>query len=278
MRAILFFCLFFNFFCGLINAQSIKIVSLAPSITEVVFALGLGNELIGVTTFSNYPYKARTLPKIGTYTHLNLEKIIQLDPDIIIGTYDGNREYDINILRKLGFYVYMTNPRNIKDTLNMIYHVAVVLGVPNKGKILKYQLENRIIKVINKVKFLKKVKVFFQINSKPIISVNKNTFQNDLIRLAGGINITENEPIRYPRISIEEVIYKKPEVIIISSMQKGGIFEKMRDEWLQWKSIPAVKNHRIYLVNSDIVDRASPRLVKGLEVIAHLLHPEVNWR
>jgi iron complex transport system substrate-binding protein len=119
--------------------------------------------------------------------------------------------------------------------------------------------------------------VFLQINLRPMMTVNENTFHNDLINLAGGINMTANEPITYPRISIEEVIDKEPDIIIISSMDRGGEFEKAREDWMEWTSIPAVKDNRVFLIDSDLIDRPSPRIVQGLEVMARLIHPEINW-
>ena len=276
-------CLLFYFIVSFLIssiafANELRIVSLAPSITEIIFALGMGDHLVGVTIFSNYPPEAKKLPKIGTYIHLNLEKILWLRPDIAIGIYDGNRKSEIEILKEAGIQVYMTNPRNVNDVLYDIRKIGSVLGVPERGKALSKRLEKRVKRVINKVRPLKKVRVFLQINIKPIITVNKDTFQNDLIRLAGGINIAENEPIRYPKISIEEIINRKPEVIIISCMEVGGKFEEAKKEWMKWKSIPAVRDDRIYLVNSDLLDRASPRLIEGLELLARLIHPEVNWQ
>jgi iron complex transport system substrate-binding protein len=109
------------------------------------------------------------------------------------------------------------------------------------------------------------------------MTVNKNTFHHDIIRLAGGINMTEDAVINYPRISIEEVITKKPDVLIISSMERGGRFENARQEWLKWTSIPAVKNNRVHLIDSDLIDRPSHRIVAGVEAMARLIHPEVDW-
>jgi iron complex transport system substrate-binding protein len=110
------------------------------------------------------------------------------------------------------------------------------------------------------------------------MTVNKNTYHHDLIRLAGGRNMSEDEPITYPRISLEDVILRKPDVIIISSMERGGRFEKARQAWLRWKSIPAVKNNRVHLIDSDLIDRPSPRIIDGLEEMAKIIHPEVDWK
>jgi iron complex transport system substrate-binding protein len=109
------------------------------------------------------------------------------------------------------------------------------------------------------------------------MTVNRNTFHHDLIHLAGGTNMTADEPITYPRLSLEEVIRRKPEVILVSSMERGGRFEKARQDWMAWKSIPAVKKGRVHLIDSDLIDRPSPRIIQGLEDMARLLHPEVIW-
>jgi iron complex transport system substrate-binding protein len=106
------------------------------------------------------------------------------------------------------------------------------------------------------------------------MTVNRNTFHHDLIRLAGGKNMTGDEPVTYPRISLEEVIRRKPEVILISSMERQGRFEKARREWFQWRSIPAVQTGRVHLIESDLIDRPSPRLIEGLEKMAVFIHPE----
>jgi iron complex transport system substrate-binding protein len=116
--------------------------------------------------------------------------------------------------------------------------------------------------------------VFLQIHIQPIMTVNRNTVHHDLIHLAGGENMAADEPVTYPRISLEEVIRRKPEVILISSMEREGRFEKARQDWLQWTSIPAVQKGRVHLIDSDLIDRASPRVVDGLEIMAKLLHPE----
>jgi iron complex transport system substrate-binding protein len=109
------------------------------------------------------------------------------------------------------------------------------------------------------------------------MTINKDSFLHDLIQLAGGRNMAEDEPITYPRISLEEVIKRKPEVIIISSMERGGRFEAARLEWLKWASIPAVKDGRVHLIDSDLIDRPSPRIIEGLEVMASFIHPKVKW-
>ena len=109
------------------------------------------------------------------------------------------------------------------------------------------------------------------------MTVNRNTFHNDLIRLSGGRNMSADASITYPRISIEEVIRRKPDVILVSSMERGGRYERARQEWMKWHSIPAVKNNRVHLIDSDLIDRPSPRIIDGLESMARLVHPDIHW-
>lgn len=254
-----------------------RIVSLAPSITEILYSLGIGERVVGVTKFSSYPPEAALKPKVGSYIDLNAEKIISLFPDLVIGTVDGNQPWVVEILEEAGIQVFIVNPRNVKEVIDTIATLGEVCRVAKRADVIVGQLTRRLNHIINRIASRKRPLVFLQINVKPIMTVNRNTFHHDLIRLAGGRNLAENEPITYPRISLEEVIIRKPEVIIISSMERGGRFEQARRRWLTWPSIPAVKNKRVHLIDSDLIDRPSPRIIKGLEEMARIIHPEVSW-
>jgi iron complex transport system substrate-binding protein len=165
----------------------------------------------------------------------------------------------------------------VRDVIATITEIGNLCGVSEKAGQLVSSLNKRLDLIESLVASADKPLVFLQINVSPIMTVNKNTFQNDLIKLAGGINMTADEPITYPRISIEEVIRKRPDIIIITSMENGGEFEKAKGDWMKWPSIPAVKNKRVYLTNPDLVDRPSQRIIDGLEAMVKLIHPEVNW-
>jgi iron complex transport system substrate-binding protein len=254
-----------------------RIVTLAPSITEILYFLGLEDRVVGVTQFSYYPPEAKLKPKVGSYIDLNVEKIISLSPDLVIGTADGNQPGIVDLLEQAGIPVFIVNPRNIRQTIDTVAIVGRLCGVLKKASALSMQLSQRVDHIIERTKSERRPLVFLQINLRPIMTINKDTFLHDLIQLAGGRNMTENEPITYPRISLEEVIRKKPEVIIISSMERGGRFEAARVEWLKWTSIPAVKEGRVHLIDSDLIDRPSPRIIEGLEAMARFIHPEVKW-
>lgn len=260
-----------------LNGAPERIVPLAPSLTEILYFIGLGDRVVGVTNHCNYPKEAALKPKVGSYVDLNVEKIIDLSPQLVIGTIDGNSRSLIDLLDQAGIKVYLVNPRNVMQAIETIEVLGEVCGVPERANDLSFALRKRVNVIKEKIKSRGRPKVFLEIHLKPIMTVNRNTFHHDLIRLAGGVNLFQDEPITYPRISLEEVIRREPEVILISSMERGGTFETARRAWLKWTSIPAVRNGRVYLIDSDIIDRPSPRIVEGLEQMARFIHPDVSW-
>ncbi len=254
-----------------------RIVSMAPSLTEILYYLGLGDHVVGVTQFSYYPPEAAHKPKVGSYINLNVERIISLNPDLAIGTADGNKASVVRLLEQVGIPVYIVNPRKVRDVISTIAALGDLCGVGRKAKELTSCLVRRVDYISKKTAGLRRPLVFLQINMKPIMTVNRNTFHHDVIQLAGGENMSQDEPVTYPRISVEEVIKRNPEIIIISSMERGGRFEQARQEWFKWSVIQAVKERRIHLVESDLLDRPSPRIIEGVDIMARLIHPEVEW-
>ena len=251
-----------------------RIVSLAPNITESLFALGLNSEIAGVTMFSDYPSTARLKPKVGSFINVSLEKIVALAPDLIIATANGNKKETILHLARLGFPVYVIHPECFEDIFRSILNIGRITGREGDANKLVETLRNRVRHVISKTRGLKRPKVFFQIGIDPIVSVGKGTIHNRLITLGGGTNIAGDVEIEYPRLNIEKIISAKPDIIIMSSMKRGEDFVRVKNTWEKWKDIPAVKNNRIYIINSDLIDHSSPRIVDGLEQLARCIHPE----
>ena len=255
-----------------------RIIPLAPSLTEILYHLGLGDKVVGVTNHCNYPPDAAAKPKVGSYINLNVEQIVSLAPDLVIGTVDGNERAVVEILEKAGIPIYLVNPRNVREAILTMALLGELCGVEQAAKALAAELTGRVDQVVLMTASREKPLVFLQINLQPIMTVNSRTMHHDLIRLSGGRNMTAEEPITYPRIGMEEIIRRQPDVILISSMERGGRFEKAREEWLKWASIPAVKTGRVHLIDSDLIDRPSPRVVEGLEIMAKLIHPGIDWR
>ena len=251
-----------------------RIVSLAPNITEILFSLGLDEEIVGVSIHCNFPEKAKTKPRVGSYISLDYEKITSLNPDLIVATGAGNTRDMVDRLGKLGFPSYVIYPKNFNDILKSMLHIGEVVNRGKEARGITEEMKKRSQRVIDLTKGLPRPKVFIQIGDGPIVTVGKGSFADDLIRLAGGENIAGKEKEVYPRFGMEEILKRSPEVIVISSMNPKGDYQKILQEWNRWETIPAVKNGRIHLIDSDLLDRPSPRIINGLEELAKVLHPD----
>jgi iron complex transport system substrate-binding protein len=252
-----------------------RIISLAPSITEIIYALGQGNRLKAVTRYSDFPVDATKLPKIGSYVRIDLERVVALNPDLCIATKDGNPKEVIDRLESLKIPVYVVNPRNLDTMLGTILEIGEILNVGDNAETLVASLQNRIQRVKSMVaQTNRRPRVFFQIGISPIVSVGTDTFLHELIVLAGGENLAEGK-IPYPRFSKEQVLALAPEIFIITSMARQAVFEHVKAEWRHWPNMPAVRDERIFLVDSNLFDRPSPRLVDGLEILTNLIHPQL---
>jgi len=252
-----------------------RIVSFAPSITEIIFALGREDRLKGVSRFSDFPPEARQLPSVGSYISLDLEKIVALKPDLCFATRDGNPKDIVRRLAAFNIPVYAVNPKGLDAVMETIHRIGEVLNAAPKADAIIDQMRTRISRVKRWVaKAHRRPRVFFQIDISPIVSVGTPTLINELIEIAGGINLAKG-PTPYPRFSREQVLSLSPDVIIITSMARGGRFEQVKSEWNRWPSVPAVRNHRIVMVDSNLFDRPSPRLAEALEILARLINPDL---
>jgi len=255
------------------NPQSI--IALAPSITEIIYDLGQERRLVGVTQYSTYPPEAESLPRVGSYVRLDIEKIVALKPDLCFAIKDGNPKHIVDTIVSLGIPVYVINPRNLEEIMDTITRLGSLLQAEKSASELVSDMEKRIEQVKAQVrKGDHRPRVFFQIDAEPLFSAGTDTFIHELIKLAGGINTTAG-PVSYPRYSWEDIIVLQPEIVVISSMAGGLTPEYLLKSWKQWDLLSAVKNDRIYVVNAELFDRPTPRLVDGLEVIAAIIHPEL---
>lgn len=250
-----------------------RVVALAPSITEIVYALGQQRRLKGVTRFSDYPEAAKTLPRVGSYVHLDVERIAALQPDLCIGVKDGNPLTVVNRLQTLGIPFYAVHPIDLETVMQSIETIGTLLDAAEAARQTVAQMRRRIDRVKARVADADhRPRVFVQIGVSPIVSVGNRTFIHQLITLAGGVNVAVGEA-PYPRFSREQVISLAPEVMVISSMARATVFEKVKAEWMQWTAIPAVRRQAVFIAPTNIFDRPTPRLVEGLEQMARYIHP-----
>lgn len=249
-----------------------RIVSLAPNITETLFALGCNDEIVGVTVHCNYPAAALKKARVGDLINPSLEKIVSLEPDLVICTADGNSKDTAVLLEKMHIPVYVVNPGTLGEIIDMVLHIGMITGRESAASALADSLGLRVEGVARRASTLPKPRVFFQFGTEGLITAGNNTFLNELITCAGGINIAADAPIRYPRFSIEEIVEMGPDFILVASMKNNESPARAKAFWQKWNTIPAVLNDDIYLIDSDYVTRPSPRIIDGLEQIFDILH------
>jgi iron complex transport system substrate-binding protein len=258
-----------------VPADPRRVVALAPSVTEIVYALGQEARLVGVTRYSNYPPAAEALPQVGSYIQLDVERIVALRPDLCIAVKDGNPIAAVEQLESLGLAVYAINPQDLETVMQSVQALGALLHAETRAESVVNDMRGRIRRVRERVaQASRRPTLFFQIGVSPIVSVGSPTFIHTLIELAGGVNVAAGAS-PYPRFSREQVIALAPEVIVISAMERAAQFEQVKAEWMQWPAIPAVRNGAVFIAPNDLFDRPSPRLVEALEVLATFLHPEL---
>lgn len=255
-----------------------RIISLAPSVTETLFAVGAGERVRGVTIFCNYPPEVENLPKVGQFARFNLENILILRPELVVATSDAPSETIMYELDRYGIPLHTVNASNIEETIAGIRSIGHAVGKDKKADEIASDMERRLNKVETLVSDLAPVKTLIVYGHEPLILAGPGTFADDIIRVASGINIASDARIKYPRYSIERIVLEGPEVIIEAGHVGLGKFESEKAEsfWESWPSIPAVKNGRIEVVDADLLCRPGPRIIEGLEAVARALHPEIG--
>ncbi len=252
-----------------------RIISLAPNITEILFALGLGARVVGVTTYCDFPAEAKTKEKVGDTIQPNLERIIALKPDLVIITTSSQLEKITRQLDELKIPVYVSNPRTVAEVSRSILNIGELTGATERAQAVAADMEQRIQAVRNRVKDLPRPRVFYVLQNAPLITAGHNTFINDLITLAGGESISGAERADYPQFSRETVIARAPEIIIVPESH-GAELVSLAEVRRDFAATPAVRAGRIVSINPDLTDRPGPRIVEGLEQLASAIHEQKN--
>lgn len=239
-----------------------RIVSLAPSLTELLYAAGAGAQVVGVSEYSDFPPAARTLPIVGRYDLLDMETIVALAPDLIVAWRSGNPRSAVQSLIDLGFNVYVAEPTTIASIADHIERFATLAGTQAAGLAAAEHFREALALLDNTYRNRKQVRVFYQVWNEPLISVGGNELINDIIRLCGGSNIFDDLGLA-PKVSEEAVLLRDPAVIIASGMDASR--PAWLDDWLRWPQLQAVANGHLYFVPPDLVQRHSLRVLSGTE-------------
>ena len=249
MKKLLFPLLLLLPLCAAVAEPPKRIISLAPHLTEMLFEIGAGEQLVGTVSYSNYPEAATRIPVIGSYNRLDLEAILAQRPDLILGWESGNATAELERLRALGIPLHISEPRKLEDVATVMESLGTLIGQ-------QYQQQ-------------RPLRVFYQVWNRPLITINGEQIISHVIELCGGINVFANLDSLSPQISVEAVLERDPQVIVASGMDAS------RPEWLDggshYPTLQAVQQGDLYHVPPDILQRHGPRLLQGAEQLCKAL-------
>lgn len=254
-----------------VKPQPQRIISLAPSITEILFALQLDVRVVGVTSYCDFPAAAQAKEKVGDTLKPNLERLIALQPDLVLISTASQLEKITQQLDQLGIPVFVTNPKSVAGVLVSIRKIGELTDTTPRAEELAAEMEARITAVQHEVTAATAPRVLYILQLSPLITAGKNTFINDLITQAGGRSISGEEAADYPQFSRETALARAPEVIIVPESHGTELvnIEAVRQAFA---TTPAIKNNRLVRVNPDLIDRPGPRIVEGLEALRAGIH------
>ena len=259
-----------------IPAQVDRVVSLAPNLTEIVFAVGAGNRLVGRTSYCDYPPEAKAIPEVGDTIHPNIEPIIALKPQVVLVSTASQLEVFTQQLQGQSIAVFVTDPHDLEGVFRSIEQIGEIVGEKDRASQLVQKLQERTNAVQQAVKLKPLVRVFYQASNEPLYTAGRDSFVTDLMRRAGAASVTADVPGAWPKYSNESALAARPEAVILPTGGSMGAANASVAEAL--RQSPAALQGRVYKINDDHLARPGPRLVDGLEEMAHALHPDAFGR
>ena len=250
-----------------------RLVSIAPSVTESLYDLGLEGRLVGDTDYCDDPPQAKSIPHVGGTLNPNLERIVALKPDLVLGTPEANRRETADQLERLGIPLYGVTANTLDSTLQSLEDLGRILDWDQPTQKLVASLSARVAAVDKRVQGKRRPKVLFVVQYRPLITAGRTTFISNVIRRAGGTSISDDMNAEWPHMGLEDVLSRSPDVILFPRTEA---FTPALDEFQKlpgWRDLKAVRNRHIYFVSETIM-RTSPRLIDALEELTNILHPE----
>jgi iron complex transport system substrate-binding protein len=249
-----------------------RVISLAPNLTEIVFAVGAGRTLVGNTTYCDYPAEAKNVEKVGDTLHPSLERIIALKPQVVLVSTASQLEVFTEQLKSHNIAVFVTDPHDLEGVFRSIEQIGEIVGNVEQARALVSSLRVRVVALDNALKEFPRVRVFYQLSAEPLYTAGHDSFVTDLLKRAGADSVTANVPGAWPKYSAEAALAAKPEAIILPT--GGSMGEGNGTVASALVRSPAAQHGRVYKINDDHLVRPGPRAVDGLEEMARALHPE----
>jgi iron complex transport system substrate-binding protein len=258
--------------------RPLRLVSLAPSITETIYALGRGGWLVGVSAICDYPTPARALPKVGGIAAPNLEQIVRLRPDLVFATAEGNSRDLLDQLARLGLATFALRADSYDGVLDSIRAVGRAVAADDAARRIVNDIGNGARMVHALVADRARPRVAYFIWTDPLIAAGAGTYLDDLLTLAGGLNIVRQRTGSYPRLNWEQVVDRAPEVILLADHREDSGRAAtgsgaMPTGWRAWTAVPAIRTGRVVGVPSNTILRPGPRVGEGLDLLARAIHP-----
>ena len=241
-----------------------RIVALSPHSVEMLFLLGAGDKIVGTLDYADYPEQAKAIPRIGGHEGIQLDRLLELEPDLVIVWQTGNQNRDIARIEDFGIPLYISETKRLADIPKELHELAELVGATNKGKELAEAYNNRLGDLRAHYSGRSKVRFFYQLWSDPLRTVASGSWINEMFDGCGGENVFSSTTSDYPQVSLESVIEKQPQVIVVPT-HKGK--EIPMDMWLDWPEIPAVKNQQMIFFDGDLLHRFSYRTLDGMQQV-----------
>ncbi len=244
-------------------APAMRIISLAPSLTEILYAAGAGKKIVGVVEFSDYPPEAKSLPVVGRYDSLDLETLLALQPDLIIAWQSGNPRAAINRLRELGLTIYVAEPQNLDTVASHLDRIGALAGTSAVASEASANFRRQLQGLRTRYSRREPVRTFYQVWNRPLITAGGQELINDIISLCGGTNIFRELSRVAPKVSVESVLSRDPQLIVASGMDQER--PEWLDSWREWTELSAVRDGKLFFIPPDLMQRHTPRALEGAQ-------------
>lgn len=250
-------------------APAQRIVSLAPHITELLYAAGAGAALVGAVEFSDYPPEALSLPRVGGHDRFDVERILALRPDLVVAWKSSTGGSAVERIRELGIPVFLSEPRRLGDIPEDLLRLGRLAGTEAEARRAAERFRSRLQTLRERYAGAAPVRVFYQIWHQPLMTVNGDHLISDVIRLCGGVNVFADLPVLAPQVNVEAVLAADPEVIIAGGLAVER--PEWREAWRTWSSLAAVRDDHLYFIHPDLIQRHTPRVLEGAEQLCERL-------
>nr|WP_256435653.1 cobalamin-binding protein [Aliikangiella sp. G2MR2-5] len=246
-----------------------RIVALSPHSVEMLYAIGAGDRIVGTVEHADFPEKAKEIPRIGNYVGVNIEELVALKPDLVVGWKTGNKQSDLKKIASLGFDLFYTHPLSVAEVGEDMLRLGKKVGKVNEANTAVEKMNRRYQSIKQRFSDKEKVRVFYQLWYDPIRTVGPDSWVEALIEDCNGKNIFDDASTDYPIVSLESVLAKNPQTIVMASHSEKVKSRQMI--WDKWNNISAVKHEQLYVIDGSLLLRASPRALDGLEMLCGLI-------